>query len=77
MNKIIYITLEAALVTHKKTIDHSGGGTYEHINPKQLGSVLEHIQNDDYYPTFVDKITHLFSRHVNFIALLMVIKELQ
>jgi len=26
----------------------------------RLESVLEHIQNDDYYPNFVDKLTHLF-----------------
>ena len=26
----------------------------------RLESVLQNIQNDDYYPTFVDKITHLF-----------------
>ena len=26
----------------------------------KLDSVLQNIQNDDYYPTFVDKITHLF-----------------
>jgi len=25
-----------------------------------LKSVLEHIQNDDYYPNFEDKLTHLF-----------------
>ena len=26
----------------------------------KLDSVLQNIQNDDYYPTFEDKITHLF-----------------
>lgn len=26
----------------------------------RLDSVLQNIQNDDYYPTFVDKLTHLF-----------------
>jgi death on curing protein len=26
----------------------------------RLESVLEHIQNDDYYPTFEEKLTHLF-----------------
>jgi len=30
------------------------------LNMGQLESVLEHIQNDDYYPTFEDKLTHLF-----------------
>ena len=55
-----YLTLEMALATHRKTIDVSGGGTYGSLNVKQLESVLEHIQNDDYYPTLVDKLTHLF-----------------
>ena len=60
MNGIIYITLEQAIKTHEKTIYYSGGGTYEHLNVSQLDSVLQNIQNDDYYPTFEDKITHLF-----------------
>lgn len=46
--------------THKKTILYSGGGVYGHLNVGQLESVLEHIKNDDYYPTFIDKLTHLF-----------------
>lgn len=32
----------------------------ECLDQNRLDSVLHHIQNDDYYPTFVDKITHLF-----------------
>ena len=57
---MIYITLEQADAIHKKTIQYSGGGTYEHLDIGKLDSVLQHIQNDDYYPTFVDKLTHLF-----------------
>lgn len=57
---IIYITLEQAKLVHEKTILFSGGGTYEPLDLGQLDSVLEHIKNDDYYPTFVDKLTHLF-----------------
>ena len=30
------------------------------IDSNKLDSVLNHIQNDDYYPEFVDKLTHLF-----------------
>lgn len=41
-------------------IDISGGGFYGLLDIDQLGSVLYHIQNDIYYPTFLDKITHLF-----------------
>ncbi len=38
----------------------TGGGTYEHFDLGRLESVLYNIQNNDYYPTFVDKLTHLF-----------------
>lgn len=57
---IQYITIEQAIKTHKKTIRYSGGGLEGQLNIGQLESVLEHIKNDDYYPTFVDKLTHLF-----------------
>jgi death-on-curing protein len=58
--KIIYLTLDVALKTHRRTIDVSGGGIYGYLDTGRLESVLEHIQNDDYYPTLTDKITHLF-----------------
>lgn len=57
---IVYITLEQAQSIHEKTIKYSGGGTFEHFDLGRLDSVLQNIQNDDYYPTFVDKLTHLF-----------------
>ncbi len=56
----IYLTLEQAKETHAKTIEVSGGGALGFLDVQQLGSVLEHIQNDDYYPEFEDKLTHLF-----------------
>lgn len=55
-----YITIEQAIEIHKKTIDISGGGSKGIIDAGKLESVLCHIQNDDYYPEFTDKITHLF-----------------
>ena len=57
---IQYITIEQAIETHKKTIQYSGGGSDGQLNIEQLESILEHIKNDDYYPEFVDKLTHLF-----------------
>ena len=57
---IIYITLEQAVDTHRKTVEVSGGGALGQLNLGQLDSVLTQIQNDDYYPTFEDKLTHLF-----------------
>lgn len=56
----IYLTLEQAIETHAKTIEVSGGGALGVLDIQQLGSVLDHIQNDDYYPEFEDKLTHLF-----------------
>jgi len=55
----IYIPCEQALEIHQKTVEKSGGGSYSSINLGYLSSVLEHIQNDLYYPKFENKITHL------------------
>ncbi|MBN2284901.1 MAG: type II toxin-antitoxin system death-on-curing family toxin [Tissierellales bacterium] len=60
MDGIIYFTLEQAVSTHKKTVKYSGGGTLGHFDLGRLDSVLQNIQNDEYYPTFVEKLTHLF-----------------
>ncbi len=57
---IVYLTIEQAIESHEKTVEVSGGGTLEHLDMGKLESVLEHIQNDDYYPTFEEKLTHLF-----------------
>lgn len=58
--EIIYITLEQAIETHRLTVEKSGGGALGHLDIGRLESVLQHIQNDDYYPAFEDKLTHLF-----------------
>lgn len=56
---IIYISKEQAIEIHRKTIEYSGGGNYDILNIGFLYSALEHIQNDDYYPTFEEKLVHL------------------
>ena len=60
MANYIYITPEQVKETHAKTIEYSGGGTLEELDFGKLESVLYNIQNDDWYPTFIDKLTHLF-----------------
>ncbi len=60
MPQSVYITLEQAVETHQKTVAISGGGSLGQRDIGQLASVLEHIQNDDYYPSFEEKLTHLF-----------------
>lgn len=55
-----YISLQDAMDTHVLTVEKSGGGAMGHLDVEKLDAVLQHIQNDDYYPTFVGKMTHLF-----------------
>lgn len=55
-----YISIEQARDTHALTVEKSGGGTLGVLEIDKLESVLGHIQNDDYYPTFEEKLTHLF-----------------
>lgn len=52
-----YLTLEVAYKEHEKIIEDTGG--LPGIKDQTLESVLFHMQNDDYYPIFEDKITHL------------------
>lgn len=54
-----YINLKDALLTHLLTVEKSGGGNSGVLNDGQLESILENIQNDDWYPSFEDKLTHL------------------
>lgn len=56
-----YLTLEHVIELHDYAVTHSGGlqgvkdiGTLE--------SILCHVQNDDYYPAFEDKVCHLSGR---------------
>lgn len=60
MSNIVYITSEQARGTHFQTIKYSGGGTLEELDFGKLESVLNNIKNDEWYPTFADKLTHLF-----------------
>lgn len=60
MHELHYITLPEAVEIHRKTIEKSGGGTTGHFDLGRMDSVLQNIQNDEYYPDFADKLTHLF-----------------
>lgn len=61
MNTIIYFSnIQEVIDIHQKTITVSGGGADGILNIGLLESAIEHIQNDLYYPTFIDKLTHLF-----------------
>ena len=55
-----YLTLEQAIEVHGKTVEFSGGGSTGQLEIGNLDAVLQNSQNDDYYPTFDAKLTHLF-----------------
>lgn len=58
MVMILYFDLKHAVEVHDWIIENSGG--LAGINNLGLiESALEHIQNDDYYPTFEEKLNHL------------------
>jgi death-on-curing protein len=58
---IVYINdINEVVSLHFKTIEVSGGGTAGIISLNSMNAALAHIQNDDYYPTFEEKLTHLF-----------------
>ncbi|WP_345785723.1 Fic family protein [Pelagicoccus sp. SDUM812002] len=56
----VYLTIEQAIEVHALTVEKSGGGTQGALEIEKLESVLEHIQNDNYYPTLEEKLAHLF-----------------
>ena len=56
----VYLTMKQAVEIHRKTVAVSGGGSLAHLEIAKLDAVLQHIQNDDYYPTIDTKLTHLF-----------------
>lgn len=60
MMRTNYFNFNTLMRIYDKTISVSGGGSAGVLNRGQIESILEHIQNDDYYPTFIKKLTHLF-----------------
>lgn len=61
----IYLTSAYAIKTHRKIIEISGG-IHGVKTIDSIKSPLHSIQNDDYYPTFEEKLTHLvFSLNKN------------
>lgn len=75
MAEIHYISIDEARDIHLATIRNSGGGDCGELDIGKLESVLCHIQNDDYYPTFLISFCICFTVLVNFIAFATVINE--
>jgi death-on-curing protein len=60
MNSAIkYISYEEIIDVYEKTIEKSGGGFGGVRDKDAICSMLDFIQNDLYYPLFVDKLTYL------------------
>ena len=55
-----YFDFATLMRIYEKTIIVSGGGSAGILHQGQIESILQHIRNDDYYPTFIKKLTHLF-----------------
>lgn len=55
---IVYFDTAHAISVHDWIIANSGG-IAGNKDTGLLDSALEHVQNDDYYPTFEEKLTHL------------------
>ena len=61
-NCIQYITYEEVLSVYRKMIDQSGGGFAGIRDEGGIHMILDYVQNDDYYPTFVEKLNYLVFR---------------
>lgn len=60
LEKTLYFDMAHAIRVHDKVMEISGGlPGHDNERLKSLEGVLAHIQNDLYYPTFLDKLTHL------------------
>lgn len=58
-DELKYIDYDEALVIYNRTIDASGGGLNGVKDEGGIRKVLDFVQNDLHYPTFVEKLTYL------------------
>ena len=58
MDRFIFLDKKQVAKLHDIVLEKSWGLPWV-INIGLIDSVLEHIKNDDYYPEFIDKLTHL------------------
>ena len=56
---MIYLTIDQVIAIHKLTVRVSGGGSDGVLETGKLESVLQHMQNDVYYPSLEEKLNHL------------------
>lgn len=58
-NNIIYPTFDQVKQVYDKTIEKSGGGLSGIRDEGGILATLEFVRNDDYYPSFTDKLSYL------------------
>ncbi len=58
-DELKYIDYDETLVVYRKTVAASGGGLQGVKDEGGIRKVLDFVQNDLYYPTFVEKLTYL------------------
>jgi death-on-curing protein len=58
-NDIIYPTFDQVKQVYDKTIEKSGGGLSGIRDEGGILATLEFVRNDDYYPSFTDKLSYL------------------
>ncbi|NLD94743.1 MAG: death-on-curing protein [Fibrobacter sp.] len=61
-DEIKYITFDEVMIVYQKTIEKSGGGLEGILDQGKIESIIDFIQNDDYYPDFVSKLNYLVFR---------------
>ena len=62
-----YLSLDEAIILHNDIMDKMDGlQGFDSSRVGYLESALEHIKNDDFYPNFLDKLTHLIFSCVKF-----------
>lgn len=66
MDTINYIPKNILIEIHDEMVIKISGGLAGTKDIGQIESVLTHIQNDSYYPSFEEKITHLIFSLANF-----------
>ena len=58
-NDIIYPTFDQVKQVYDKTIEKSGGGLSGIRDEGGILATLEFVRNNDYYPSFTDKLSYL------------------
>lgn len=61
-SKTKYISYDEVIDTYNKMIQVSGGGFAGIKDDGGIRSILGFVNNDDYYPTFIDKLNYLVFR---------------